>query len=117
MRGSVAAICSLLFLTGCGMWDSTLNIVSDPVFSTQQALGTAGYVDRCIDIMRRAYPEAKIEIINKRIGLNINKAIVDVQGIRNDVSVGGKILRDIAAQCRFDSGVIVDFHWTAGPLQ
>jgi hypothetical protein len=119
VRGSVAAIFFLLLLTGCGMWDSTRNTAGDTMFSTQLAIGSASYMDRCIDIMKRAYSSAHIEITNKRIGIgpNMDMAIVDVQGTRNDVSAGGRMPRDIAAQCRFESGVITDFHWTAGPLQ
>jgi hypothetical protein len=119
VRGSTAAICSLLLLTGCGMWDSTRNTAGDALFSTQLAAGSASYMDRCIDIMKRAYSSAHIDITNKRIGIgpNMDMAVVDVQGTRSDVPVGSKTPRDIAAQCRFDGGVIVDFHWTAGPLQ
>jgi hypothetical protein len=113
------AICSLLLLTGCGMWDSTRNTTGDALFSTQLAAGSASYIDRCIDIMKRAYSSAHIEITNKRIGIgpNMDMAIVDVQGTRNDVPAGGKTPRDIAAQCRYESGVITDFHWTTSPLQ
>ncbi|MGO8913088.1 MAG: hypothetical protein ACLQDM_27710 [Bradyrhizobium sp.] len=119
MRGSATAIYSLLFLflAGCGMWNSISDYADNSLFRTQLAFGSAGFVDRCIDIMRRADPSSKLEITNKRIDFGITVTIVDIQATRKDVPPGGKIPRDVAAQCRFDSGVIVDFHWTVGPLE
>jgi hypothetical protein len=99
------------------MWDSARSTAADSMLSVQLAGGTADYADRCIDIMRRAYSNAHIEIANRRVGMGFNTAVVDVQGIRSDVAAAGTTPRDIAAQCRFDHGAMVDFHWTAGPWQ
>ncbi len=112
MRSSVAALCALLLLAGCGLWDST----GDALFGAQSAAGTASYVDRCIDVMQKAYPDARFEVTSKRLGLGSNTALVDVQARRSDAPASTKTPRDVAVQCRFDSGVIVDFHWTATPL-
>jgi hypothetical protein len=119
LRGPAAALCSLWLLTGCGLWNSTRNTAGDAVLNTQLAAGSASYVDRCIDMMKRAYPDAHFEITGKRLGNGPSMAMatVEVQARRNDVPAGGKTPREVAVQCRFDSGVIVDFHWTASPLE
>ncbi len=116
MRGTVAAVCSLLLLAGCGLWDSASDTAGNTIFGAQMAAGTASYVDRCIDIMRKSYPDARFEITGKRLGIGSTAALVDVQATRSDVPAGGKTPRDVAAQCRFDHDVVVDFHWTASPL-
>lgn len=116
MRGAVAAVCSLLFLAGCGLWDSAGETAGNTVFGAQMAAGNASYVDRCADFMRKAYPDARFEITSKRLGIGLNTALVDIQATRKDTTAGGKTPLEVAAQCRFESEVIVDFHWTASPL-
>jgi ABC-type glycerol-3-phosphate transport system substrate-binding protein len=116
MRGSVAAVCALLLLAGCGLWDSASDTAGNTIFGAQMAAGSASYVDRCIDIMRKAYPDARFEVTSKRLGIGSNTALVDVQATRGDAPASAKTPRDVAVQCRIDNGVIVDFHWTASPL-
>lgn len=116
MRGAVAALGSLLLLAGCGLWDSAGDTADSTIFGTQLSVGSASYVDRCIDVMRKAYPDARFTVTGKRLGIGSNTALVDLQASRNDAPASAKTPRDVAAQCRFDSGVIVDFHWTASPL-
>ncbi len=118
MRGSVAAICSLSFLllAGCGLWDSAGDTAGDTIFGTQMAVGSASYVDRCIDVMKKTYPDARFEVTSKRLGIGSNTALVDVQASRSDQPASTKTPRDVAVQCRFDGGVLADFHWTASPL-
>lgn len=41
---------------------------------------------------------------------------VDLQAKRSDVPAGGLIPLDVAVECRFDHGVVVDFHWIVNPL-
>lgn len=112
MRGTVAALCCLLLLAGCDIWDSGDDSDNNSTFGTQLASGEANYVDRCVDTMQEAYPNASFNVTNKRLGLGPNVALVDVKATRS----AGRSSRDVAAQCRFESGVLVEFHWTATPL-
>jgi len=54
-------------------------------------------------------------ITDRRVGIGSNTVLIDIQGIRNGLPDAETMMRDIAVQCRFDHGVLVDFHWTAGP--
>jgi hypothetical protein len=117
MRGAAVAVCFLLFLTGCTTWDSTV----DKMFSSHSAQPPQPAVpvtniDRCIDFMLNAYPDARFDVTNKRATTHSNESVIDIQGTRNDVPAGGKMPRVIAVQCRFESGVMAEFHWTSAPL-
>jgi hypothetical protein len=115
VRSSVAATCSLLLLSGCGMWDSARNTAADKLFDAQTSVGSASYTDRCVDFMRKAYTSADIRVTGQHVTITSNTAVADVQGTRNGAA-SAKTPRDVAVQCQFDRGVIVGFHWTETPL-
>jgi hypothetical protein len=85
--------------------------------SVKLALGTASYIDRCTEFAQQAYPDANIKITDQHlaIGDSMNQAIVDIAATAT-VGADAKTVREVAAQCRFDNGIIADFHWTKSPV-
>ena len=83
-----------------------------------------GLGDSCADYMRLSYPGAKIDIkiqhvdvANTRSG-GLGLMIIDVQGVRPDIPAsGGFLANEVAARCRFESGVLTQFRWTKGPFR
>lgn len=83
-----------------------------------------GLGDSCADYMRLSYPGAKIDIkiqhvdvANTRSG-GLGLMIVDVQGVRPDIPAsGGFLANEVAARCRFESGILTQFRWTKGPFR
>lgn len=103
-----------LFLVDCSMVDS----VEDKTLSAKSALGTESYIDRCTQFAQKAYPDVDIKVTDQHfaIGDSMNQAIVDVAATAA-VGADAKTVRQVAAQCRFDNGIIVDFHWTKSPVR
>ncbi|HEV2163167.1 MAG TPA: hypothetical protein VGR52_13180 [Stellaceae bacterium] len=108
MRSILAAICVLLLLSGCGA-------VGDKVENAQLAVGSPSYVDRCVDLMHRAFPGTDFDVTDQHFSTIMANSVVTVQAVRPDVPANSG-MRDIGAECRFDHGVIVDFHWTKNPM-
>ena len=112
-RRSLAAISSLLLLVGCGM----MGTVEEKTLDTKMAVGTTSYVDRCVKLMRVAYPDVDFKVTDQHftVGANIEKAVVDVEGAAH-TGADMNPAQPVAAQCRFENGIIVDFHWTKSPV-
>lgn len=93
-----------------------MDSVEEKTLDTKMAVGTTSYVDRCINVLRVAYPEADFKITDQHfaIGANIEKAMVDVEGTEH-VGADTNRAQPIAAQCQFENGIIVDFHWPKSP--
>lgn len=108
MRPILAGICGLLLLSGCGA-------VEDKVQNAQLAVGSPSYVSRCVDLMHRALPDTDFNVTDQHFSTEMTTSVVTVQAMRPDVPANSG-MRDIGAECRFDHGVIVDFHWTKNPL-
>jgi hypothetical protein len=85
-------------------------------FDTVGAIGSVSDADRCIDIMRRAFPEGGIDITRQEVtgGAVI---VAQITGTRADIPATGPYARVVAAECRFEGGVLTDFHWTQGPVR
>ena len=94
-----------------------MDSVEDKTLNAKEAVGTASYIDRCTEFAQKAYPEAVIKIADKHfaIGDSMDQAIVDIAATAT-VGADAKTVRQVAAQCRFDNGIIVDFHWTKSPV-
>ena len=107
------AVGSTLLLVGCSM----MNTVEDKTLSAKSTLGTESYIDRCMQFAQKAYPDANIKITDRHfaIGDSMDQAIVDIAATAT-VGADAKTVRQVAAQCRFDNGIIVDFHWTKSPV-
>lgn len=104
----LAGIYGLLLLSGCGA-------VGDKVENTQLAVGSPSYVNRCVDLMHRAFPGTDFDVTDQHFSTTVTNSVVTVQAVRPDVPASSG-MRDIGAECRFDHGVIVDFHWTKNPM-
>jgi hypothetical protein len=116
MRALSASVFCLLLLAGCGLWNSTRDTAGDTMLGVQLSTDSASFVDRCADVLKRAYPNVRFEVTGKRLGLDASRALVDIQAHRADPPASPMTPREVAVQCRFDSGVLLDFHWTATPL-
>jgi len=94
-----------------------MDTVEEKTLDTKMAVGTTSYVDRCVKLMRAAYPDADFKITDQHFatGANIEKATVDVEGTEH-VGADTNPMKPVAAQCRFENGIIVDFHWTKSPV-
>jgi len=86
-------------------------------FDTQSAFGSVGLADRCVDIVRRAFPNGGLDIANRRVKVEGGVSIVAIAAVRRDVAVKGPYARDIAAECRFENNILMGFRWTSGPIR
>jgi hypothetical protein len=93
-----AALCSVA--TGCGIPHDV------------------GAAERCADIMRRAYPNASIDITKTAATVtNLTTIVATAEGVRTDVPPGAPVRQDLAVECRFDENILIGFRWTAGPTR
>jgi len=78
-------------------------------------------LDRCGDLMQEAFPGGDIKLTKKEVAnettSSIAAIVVAVEGERRNVPAGGEPLRDVAAECRFENGILTGFRWTKGPLR
>lgn len=106
----LALSAALAALAGCSRM-STLS------FDTKLAVGSVSLVDRCTDFMHRAYPETTIDVAGSHVATGAEAATITVDGVRSDVPVGTPYARNIAAECRFEGGILTGFRWTEGPIR
>jgi hypothetical protein len=107
----VAAAGTVLALAGC-------NGMSQVGFDTKMTLGSVSTVDRCTDFMTRAYPNTFIDVTGSHVDTDSKSATVAIQGTRGDVPENSPTyVRNVAVECRFESGVLTGFRWTAGPIR
>jgi predicted small secreted protein len=86
-------------------------------FDAQSAVGSVSYADRCVDFMRRAFPDARLDATNRQVALDAGIATVTIDGERRDVPADGRYARKIGVECRFENSILTGFHWTAGPVR
>lgn len=109
MRRVVVPLVVLPLLAGCGT-------VANKMESAKVAVGSPSYVTRCVDLMKRAYPDSgDFQVTDQHFSTTMTTSTVTVQAVRPDVPANSG-MRDVGAECRFDHGVIVEFHWTTNPL-
>lgn len=99
---------ALGLLAGCGA-------VEDKVEDAKLAVGSPSYISRCVDLMHRALPDTDFNVTDQHSSTTMTTSVVTVQAARPDVAANSG-MHDVAAECHFDHGVIVDFHWTKNPL-
>ena len=80
-------------------------------------MGSVSYIDRCSDFMHRAYPDEGITITATHMTTDAQSNTVTVTGTRSGVPETSTFARDVAVECRFETGILTGFHWTAGPLR
>jgi hypothetical protein len=77
-----------------------------------------GLAARCADIMQLAFPSANIEIgKSEASAISLTTIVARVEGTRSDMPPEGPLMRNLAAECQFDSNILTAFRWTAGPLR
>lgn len=77
-----------------------------------------GLAERCADIMRRAYPNAEIEITKTGASaISLTTIVAVVEGVRTDMAPDAPLPRELAVECRFDANILTGFRWTAGPTR
>jgi hypothetical protein len=100
----VAVALTLAALTGCGV-----------------RLRDASLLDRCAILLQEAFPGADIKVTKAEAVTppsdTIAATVVAVRAVRRDVAPGSTPLREVAAECRFDQGILSGFRWTRGPLR
>jgi hypothetical protein len=75
-----------------------------------------GTAERCADIMRRAYPNAAIDITKTEASAtSLTTIVANAEGVRTNVPPGAPVPNDLAVECRFDENIMTGFRWTAGP--
>ena len=80
------------------------------------------YTDRCAALMKEAFPGGDIAVTDAHAALSHQAASLatmtaEVAGTRRNVAAGGFVSPEVAVECRFDNGVLTDFHWTKGPFR
>ena len=91
-----AALCSVA--AGCGI---TRNV---------------GLAERCADVMRRAYPNAEIDVTKSEASaVNLTTIVAKAEGVRTDLPADAPLPHDLAVECRFDQNILTEFRWKAGP--
>ena len=91
--------------------------MSELGFDSKMALGSVSTVDRCSDFMRRAFPNADIDVLGSHVDTALESTLVTVQGVRESVPENSSYARTVAAECHFESGVLTGFRWIAGPIR
>lgn len=75
-----------------------------------------GVAERCADLMRRAYPNAAIDITKtEATATSLTTIVAKAEGVRTDVPPGAPLPQDLAVECRFEENILTGFQWTAGP--
>lgn len=86
-------------------------------FDTQSAFGSVSLGDRCADIAHRALPDSGLDITDRRVSVDGNTTMVVIVGARTAVPANGLYTREVAAECRFEDGILMGFRWTGGPIR
>jgi hypothetical protein len=75
-----------------------------------------GTAERCADIMRRAYPNAAIDITKTEASAtSLTMIVAKAERVRTDGPPGAPLPRDLAVECRFEENILTGFRWTVGP--
>jgi hypothetical protein len=75
-----------------------------------------GMAERCADFMTRAYPSADIDITKSEAAAkSLTTIVATVEGVRAKLPPHARAPRRVAAECRFDDGILTHFRWTKGP--
>jgi hypothetical protein len=108
---------ALVAALGLAMAPSACTRLADMGFDAQSALGSVSLRDRCGDFLHRAFPNSAIEVTDSKVNAALNATTITVTAIRTGVPADGPYAREIAAECRFENGILTGFRWTKGPLR
>ena len=84
-------------------------------------LREASLSDRCGELMQDAFPGGRIKVMKAEAapdpaGASVSSMVATASGVRRNIAEGDVLARDVAAECRFEDGILTGFRWTAGPL-
>jgi hypothetical protein len=100
----VLLVQAALTLAGCGLAPKALTGPPDPG-------------EQCASLLDEAFPGGDIAITAKKIVPNsITTTTITIDGTR-DIEPSAALARDVAVECRFERGVLLDFHWTKPPFR
>jgi hypothetical protein len=72
--------------------------------------------ERCVDLMRSAYPGAAIDITKRTASAtSLTTIVAQIEGERTNLPPNAAIARKLGVECRFDNNILTGFRWTAGP--
>jgi hypothetical protein len=108
VRKLVVSLVGLGLLAGC-------SAVETKVENAKLTVGSPSYVSRCVDLMHRALPDTDFHVTDQHFSTTLTTSTVTVRAVRPSVPADSA-MHDVGAECRFDNGVIVEFHWTKNPL-
>lgn len=68
--------------------------------------------------MHAAFPSASIKVTGGEArDKSITGVTARVTGVRTDLGKNARLPRELAVSCRFENGILTEFHWTKGPLR
>jgi hypothetical protein len=103
-RRLVLVIPAALTLAGCGLAPKALTGPPEPG-------------EQCATLLDEAFPGGDIAITAKKIVPNsITTTTVTIEGTR-DIEPSAALAREVAVECRFERGVLLEFHWTKPPFR
>ena len=90
-----------------------------PASLTPPALtGNPSPGERCAALMADAFPGGGIDVTGQNIvSDSVATVVVTVEGARSDVVPSAHLAREVAAECKFDHEVLLDFHFTKSPFR
>ncbi|HEV2546824.1 MAG TPA: hypothetical protein VGU20_05775 [Stellaceae bacterium] len=111
LSGAAALCLAALAIAGCGLALAGCGL----------RLREATPLDRCAELMQQAFPGGDIKPTKKEVveetAPSIATVVARIEGERRNVAAGGVPRRDVAAECRFENGILTGFRWTKGPLR
>ncbi len=100
---------------------AALCLASLVLASCSTRLREATPLDRCAALMQHAFPGGDIKPTKKEVAdettPSIAAVVARVEGERQNLAAGSVPRRDVAAECRFENGILTGFRWTKGPLR
>lgn len=79
--------------------------------------GNPSATERCLETMRVALDGGGFDVTGQNTkDESITTSILTIDATRGDIAPSPAQARDISGQCRFDHGVLIDFHWLKSPL-
>ena len=109
-RPALALASLALLLAGCD-WASGVG------FDAQSAMGSVSLGERCVDFMRRAFPDTRLDATDRKVSAESDSTTVVITADRRNVPADGLYARKVGVECRFENGVLTSFRWTEGPIR
>jgi hypothetical protein len=105
-------------LAGFGLALAALAGCSSATLPSPGALGgNPSTTERCVEAMGVALDGGGFDVTGQNTkDESITTSLVTIDATRGDVAPSPAQARDVTGQCRFDHGVLIDFHWLKSPL-